>query len=204
MHLLNVETIRLEEFFDNSIPSHTILSHTWGEDEVIFGDFDPFFGLRRKSIKIDGCCAQALKDGYQYVWIDTCSIDKSSSAELSEAINWMFAWYEKAEVCYVYLSDVLSDQFGLLDERSGFTIPRWFIRGWTLQELLVPRELVFYNTSWNLMGHVTKRRRPKQCKRGGSLDDELSDITGIPEDYIDGHNLLCLCSNQTRSRWLIE
>jgi hypothetical protein len=33
-------------------------------------------------------------------------IDKLSSAELSEAINSMFRWYQQAGICYAYLSDV--------------------------------------------------------------------------------------------------
>lgn len=92
MRLLNVKTKELQEFFEKSIPQYAILSHTWAEDEVTFRDFEPITGPRRTSIKIDGCCTQAREDGYDYVWIDTCCIDKSSSAELSEAINSMFAW----------------------------------------------------------------------------------------------------------------
>lgn len=49
---------------------------------------------------------QALRDGKQYLWADTCCIDESSSAELSEAINSMWNWYQRSAVCYVYLADV--------------------------------------------------------------------------------------------------
>lgn len=60
---------------------------------------------------------------------DTCCIDKSSSAELSEAINPMYQWYKSAVMCYVYLSTVeATDQL----EDSV-----WFTRGWTLQGLIV-------------------------------------------------------------------
>ncbi|KAK5167078.1 uncharacterized protein LTR77_007808 [Saxophila tyrrhenica] len=55
--------------------------------------------------KVPNTCLQASRDGHRYVWIDTCCIDKSSSAELSEAINSMYRWYSLAAVCYVYLSD---------------------------------------------------------------------------------------------------
>ena len=51
-----------------------------------------------------------MKDGLSHAWIDTCCIDKSSSAELSEAINSMYTWYEVAQVCYAYLEDVLVEQ----------------------------------------------------------------------------------------------
>jgi hypothetical protein len=60
-----------------------------------------------------------------------CTVDKSSSAELSEAINSMFAWYTNAKVCYAYLQDISSADDELSDAK-------WFTRGWTLQgELLV-------------------------------------------------------------------
>lgn len=64
--------------------------------------------VRRKAgfAKVVGACSRAARDGFDYIWIDTCCIDKSSSAELSEAINSMFKWYAQAEVCYAYLVDV--------------------------------------------------------------------------------------------------
>jgi hypothetical protein len=158
------------------------LSHTWGENEVTFRDFGGFFG-RRRSIKIDGCCAQALKDHLDYVWIDTCCIDKSSSAELSEAINSMFAWYERAEISYVYLADVLSNEVVPQEEHSDFRKSRWFTRGWTLQELLAPKFLMVFNTSWKLLGHLARGR---ESTRGSTIGLYLSDITGIPEAYVSG------------------
>ncbi|KAI4595348.1 hypothetical protein KJ359_007023 [Pestalotiopsis sp. 9143b] len=63
--------------------------------------------------KILRCVEEALSDGYEYIWVDTCCIDKTSSAELQEAINSMFKWYERAKVCYAYLSDVDSSTPGL-------------------------------------------------------------------------------------------
>ena len=100
--------------------------------------------------KILNCCELAAKDGWQYVWIDTCCIDKSSSSELSEAINSMFVWYRQASVCYVYMSDVActSQRFGSKEFRDS----RWFTRGWTLQELLAPTFLLFLNQSWQELG----------------------------------------------------
>lgn len=66
--------------------------------------------------------------GFAYVWVDTCCIDKKSSAELNEAINSMYKWYERAAICYVYLSDVSG--------KEDIAKSSWFTRGWTLQELL--------------------------------------------------------------------
>jgi hypothetical protein len=119
--------------------------------------------------KIHGCCAQAASDGWKYAWIDSCCIDKSSSAELSEAINSMYRWYQNAEVCYAYLLDVPEDPS---DEDpcaadSFFRRSKWFSRGWTLQELLAPWTVVFFNKNWIEIG--TK----------SSLYDTIVSITGI-------------------------
>ncbi|KAH9909538.1 HET-domain-containing protein, partial [Xylariomycetidae sp. FL2044] len=96
--------------------------------------------------KILGACRRARADGLTYVWCDTNCIDKRSSAELSEAINSMFAWYRDSAVCYAYLADVEAKRAGSL-ERS-----RWFTRGWTLQELLAPKQVVFFDLAWRYMG----------------------------------------------------
>jgi hypothetical protein len=112
MRLIDVKTLRLEEFHNN-IPPYTILSHTWGDgnDELTFRDIED--GKVDKpglaSVKFRGCCEQAKKDSLGYAWIDICCIDKTNLVELSEAINSMFRWYRRAEICYTYLSDVPSD-----------------------------------------------------------------------------------------------
>jgi hypothetical protein len=94
MRLLNTSTLRLESFFDSEIPEYAILSHTWGKEEVLFDDIHDTtktLPVHKKGFaKVQGSCDQARRDGYGYIWIDTCCIDKSSSAELSEAINSMF------------------------------------------------------------------------------------------------------------------
>ena len=93
--------------------------------------------------KLIGCCKIALNDGFDYVWIDTCCIDKTNSVELQEAINSMWDWYRASDVCYVYLSDV-NDIEGVHGPESPFGKSRWFTRGWTLQELIAPSSLIFY------------------------------------------------------------
>jgi hypothetical protein len=172
MRLLNVKTRRLEEFVGDDIPRYAILSHTWGPEEVTFKHIEPE-GYKTGSVKIDGCCEQALRTNIGYVWIDTCCIDKSSSAELSEAINSMWSWYYNAAVCYAYLSDVPTGDQHWLDD-SAFRESRWFTRGWTLQELLAPDRVEFYDSSWTFIS-----------KKEAVIFDEpflnvLSKITGIP------------------------
>lgn len=130
MRLVNAETRKLEEFFGTDIPIYATLSHTWGKEEVSFQDMEnPEICTKKLGYrKIDYSCTQAIDDGLSYVWIDTCCIDKTSSAETSEAINSMFPWYKKAEVCYAFLEDLPADD-GFPLEDSAFSECRWFTRG---------------------------------------------------------------------------
>jgi hypothetical protein len=166
----------LKTFLRKDVPAYAILSHTWGSEEISFEDITGkrFKRLRKEGwFKIKKCCAQAIEDGLNWVWIDTCCIDKSSSAELSEAINSMYRWYANASVCYVYLKDVVSR--GPLVEDKELAVSRWFKRGWTLQELLAPDTIVFYNCHWVDIG--TKK----------SLHLQISTITGIDTDLLQGY-----------------
>lgn len=149
MRLVNTETLQLEEFISH-IPDYAILSHTWGDREVTFQDFQDTKGRKQKSgySKIELSAKQARSDGFQYVWVDTCCIDKTSSAELSEAINSMMMWYERSKICYAYLADVPSTLDDALGVEAAFKSSRWFTRGWTLQELIAPPELVFFSQGW--------------------------------------------------------
>jgi hypothetical protein len=105
-----VNTRRLEEFFGDTIPRYAILSHTWGQEEVTFQDLAREDHKQKHGYKkIEGCCQAAAEQQTGYVWVDTCCIDKSSSAELSEAINSMFKWYEASAVCFIYLRTCRQD-----------------------------------------------------------------------------------------------
>lgn len=105
---------------------------------------------------------------------DTICIDKTSSAELSEAINSMYRWYQESVVCYAYLDDVSSSD--ALNPCSGreseFSRSRWFTRGWALQELIAPPVVVFLDQKWQEIG--TK----------SSLQGAISAITGIPTSIL--------------------
>lgn len=141
----------VEEFYDDAIPTYAILSHTWGEEEVTLQDIQNGEAQGKKGYqKIRGCCAYASANGFSYVWIDTCCIDKTSSAELSEAINSMYRWYEDAYICYAYLADIS------VDRRHDMGASRWFTRGWTLQELIAPFRLLFLDTDWQELGTKTE------------------------------------------------
>ncbi|KAJ0301670.1 hypothetical protein COL516b_007646 [Colletotrichum fioriniae] len=172
MRLLNVETRKLQEFVVN-IPRYAILSHTWGDDEVTFQDLDrPDHTNKRGYVKIDGTCCLAARDGIKWVWVDTCCIDKTSSTELSEAINSMYQWYNESSTCYAYLEDVQQgDDPSSFD--SQFCDSRWFTRGWTLQELLAPKTVEFFDAAWKNLGTRS------------SLAPKIESITSIPTDFLE-------------------
>ncbi|KAK1729681.1 heterokaryon incompatibility protein-domain-containing protein [Colletotrichum acutatum] len=171
MRLLNVETRRLQEFFDE-VPEYVILSHTWGSGEVTFQDLDrPDHTKKRGYIKIDGTCYLAARNGIKWVWVDTCCIDKTSSAELSEAINSMYRWYRDSQICYAYLEDFQQgDDPSSFD--SQFSNSRWFTRGWTLQELLAPETVEFFDAVWKKLGTRS------------SLAPKIESITSIPTEFL--------------------
>jgi hypothetical protein len=179
MRLLNARTQQLELFNGNDIPEYAILSHTWGEDkdEVLFEDVVPIKANATKKgwKKIDAACTQTVRDKFKYIWVDTCCIDKSSSSELSEAINSMFQYYRNAMICYAHLEDVRVNS-GLLRENLATLRPllssaRWFQRGWTLQELVASKEIKFYSSIWTYIGSKTalyfliSRNRPGCVKQ---------------------------------------
>lgn len=158
MRLLNTHTLELKTFHQDR-PPYGILSHTWTCDEPPFEAFVPRRYLstsvsrlrKRKYAKVVKSCKLAKERGLDWMWIDTCCIDKSSSTELTEAINSMYAWYEAAEVCFAYMRDV-SDTDDPVSEDSSFARSIWFTRGWTLQELVVPRTVEFYSSNWVQIG----------------------------------------------------
>ena len=189
MRLLNSFKVQLEDFSENEIPPYAILSHTWGKEEVLFGEMKKGKGEGKTGyLKIKNACKQAAEDGFQYVWVDTCCIDKRSSAELSEAINSMYPWYQKAVVCYAFLADVPSD-VDTLPTNSKFAKSRWFTRGWTLQELLAPANLIFFSQDWIEIG------------RKSTLCDTISHITGIHAYILSGLTDLESTSLATRMSW---
>jgi hypothetical protein len=168
----------------NNIPPYAILSHTWGEDheEVSFKDLT--IGPRKTKPgyrKLRFCAQQAAHDGLQYIWADTCCVDKSNNTELSEAIHSMFRWYRNAAKCYVYLSDVSMNDHDQIKQslwELAFQRSRWFTRGWTLQELIAPGSVEFFCSKGKRLGDKK------------SLEPLLHKITGIAVQALQGTSLL--------------
>jgi hypothetical protein len=196
MRLLKVESggnFSLVQLERDKMQPYAVLSHVWGEtdQELTFKDIMDKTGKQKAGYeKIDFCAKQAEEDKIQYIWVDTCCIDKSSSAELSEAINSMYHWYENATKCYAYLSDVSYPERTSRGQGTPVDFPtsRWFERGWTLQELIAPQDVVFYSKEWRLIG--TK----------STLARDLQKITGIDGRVLEGAHP-SLCSVADRMSW---
>ncbi|KAI3326415.1 vegetative incompatibility protein HET-E-1 [Xylariaceae sp. AK1471] len=179
-------TLKLTKDLSDNIPQYAILSHTWGsdEEEVTFKDITEGTGQHKQGYrKIQFCSRQTALNKIRYFWIDTCCIDKSNNAELSEAVNSMFRWYQNAAKCYVYLSDVSKSGTAQIDQqlrstwKNEFRESRWFTRGWTLQELIAPSSVEFFESDGQRLGDKK------------SLEPLLHDITGIPINALRGSPL---------------
>ena len=185
MKLINTKTLQIEEFFGNAAaPIYAILSHTWETEEVSYQDFvlNRAAAERKKGfLKIEHTCRRARDDGIDYAWVDTCCIDKTSSAELTEAINTMYAWYASSAVCYAFLSDLepLKDpSHPRAPDASQLRKCRWFTRGWTLQELLAPQNVIFYDGDWQQRG--TK----------SDLSEAIAEVTDVDRAVLLDDSLL--------------
>ncbi|KAK4445787.1 heterokaryon incompatibility protein-domain-containing protein [Podospora aff. communis PSN243] len=204
MRLLHAETKKLVEFHGDALPRYAILSHTWEVNELTHRDITGPGASKDLAAnkKIHGCCRQALANRLEYVWIDTICIDKSSSAELSEAINTMFAWYQSASICYAYLSDVDSDyntpmtELGKTD--SDLRRSKWFTRGWTLQELIAPKTVVFFNAQWQPIAH---KRFSSVDARETRFHRLLEETTRVPFDVLRGKMKPSQASVASRMTW---
>lgn len=192
MRLLNTSDMALATFIGAQTPTYAILSHTWAGDELLLQDLAQLHLHRHKKgyLKLDAACARARADGHAFIWIDTVCIDKTSSAELSEAINSMYEWYQNATVCYVFLADLESGaRKPSVDELADC---RWFRRGWTLQELVAPRDpdrLLVFDREWRVVGNRH------------SLASELCEVTGIDMDCLLSKRDKALYSVAQRLSW---
>lgn len=170
---------------DDKIPSYAIFSHTWKDgQEVTYDDLLNDTGKNKEGYeKIRFCAEQADRDGLRYFWVDTCCINKADSVELQDAINSMYRWYQAAAVCYVYLTDVSTagqaegSQLSELILEPAFRKSRWFTRGWTLQELLAPRNVKFFSYEGRQLGDKT------------TLERYIHEITGIAIPALRGTSL---------------
>ncbi|KAF3001865.1 hypothetical protein E8E13_005239 [Curvularia kusanoi] len=221
MRLINASSLQLVNKREDELPPYAILSHTWDRDEheVSFEDMQAFGTSYMSNIpylhhvarkigftKIRECARLALSHSLQYIWVDTCCINKSSSAELSEAINSMYRWYQGSAVCFALLSDVSvqPNDYGNSIMWNGVPIPtyddysqavrssRWFTRGWTLQELVASPTVQFYSRDWSFLGDKSDPTW---------FQGLISSITGIPVAVLDGSRSVNSLGIAERMHW---
>ncbi|KAK1760246.1 hypothetical protein QBC47DRAFT_2641 [Echria macrotheca] len=218
MRLLDARSLGFVDVHDGNAPRYAILSHTWGNEEVTlqemrrvqgkgFGKLphtalgdNEHSGTQNQQIttkkgfdKIRKAAETAVQRGLDFIWVDTCCIDKTSSSELSEAINSMYQWYHQAAECYAILSDVdPANEDSWLCQKSQLRCSRWFTRGWTLQELIAPANVLFFASNWSLLG---RKNEPK------AFSEVICEITGIDVAVLDGRLDPAQLSVATRMKW---
>jgi hypothetical protein len=189
VHVNNSGELSLVGPFHGDVPPYAILSHRWRDGEVTFHDFTSNISMDKAGYgKLLFCAGQARRLGLNHFWIDTCCINRESTAELSEAIISMFRWYKKAVICYAYLDDVSAP--GNADAmEAALATSEWFERGWTLQELLAPTSIQFFSKEHELLGDRD------------SLLIPIHSITGIALPALRGRALASFTIDE-RMRWV--
>ena len=188
LQLKDDDTFSLVEYFGKDLPPYAILSHTWGadHDEVALKDLIEGNGTDRDGYrKLLFCGKQAAKDNLKFFWVDTVCIDRTSSAELQEALNSMFRWYQTAVKCYAYLSDVSIRE--IKGDLQPFHRSRWFTRGWTLQELIAPASVEFFSVEGDRIGDRI------------SMMEDIHNITKIPIQVLQGCPLASFSTDERMS-----
>ncbi|KAI9059423.1 HET-domain-containing protein [Trametes sanguinea] len=219
MRIMDTDTGKFVWLGDPGSKRYAILSHVWSRSRSGEQSYHQVNGLWRRAVeranqaeringqkvkpsilddpglssKIRGACKIARRHGYRYLWIDSCCINQASSAELSEAINSMFEWYSKAAICYAYLEDVqpTATQSGTISEpiETLMRKSKWHTRGWTLQELVAPKHLLFLTRNWSIIGSKS------------SMAALLEDITGVDVAILIGSSTLDSISVARRMSW---
>lgn len=223
MWLIDTSTLTLTFHANTPSKSYIILSHTWGDGEVTFQDLHQHRhhdgGHRQLAkfkktgfAKIQAVCSLAQARGFAYAWVDTCCIDKTSSAELTENINAMYRYYASSAFCFAYLCDLppltedqkreevnwWSDYDRYTNGYDHFAAPstaetlrdcRWFSRGWTLQELIAPRYVEFYDADWDFRGSRDNWK------------GTLAEITGVNLSVLSHERSLDTVPVATRLSW---
>ncbi|PIA99385.1 Vegetative incompatibility protein HET-E-1 [Cercospora beticola] len=207
MRLLNVHTLEFS-VYHSTPPPYAIASHRWHlGHEASYKDI-----LKKRNTTSTGYkkvlefadFVRKNVGNVEWLWIDTCCILQQSSEEVSEAVNSMFKWYRNAVVCIAWLDD-----FGGVREGGGdlgmLGRSRWFTRGWTLQELVAPKTVVFVTRGWEVLGYKGIRTEGlKQMAMGPELGEILAGVTGIPEPVLKDYEYARAIGAEQKLEWMSE
>ncbi|CAK1356581.1 Vegetative incompatibility protein HET-E-1 [Cercospora beticola] len=212
MRLLNVHTLELEEFTDEDLPPYAITSHRWGKTshETTYDDVAHARQQQKPGYqKVLSFCkfVRECQLDLDWIWIDTCCIDKRNLVELSEAINSMYRWYAESAICIALLHDVYQEVY-VGPEPLQLSNSEWFKRGWTLQELLAPTTVVFADSAWRYIGAKITTGTPLWLRlvHSSSIMQgyvfELSKASGIPHEILAGDLKLSSVDVETKMSWM--
>ncbi|KAF2217836.1 hypothetical protein CERZMDRAFT_108463 [Cercospora zeae-maydis SCOH1-5] len=191
----------MEATMVNECARYEILSHTWQGREVTFSEWQEWVsgghdGETQGIQKLQAFCNEVNNSvlfgfNQRYAWADMCCINKQDPTELSEAINSMFRYYQNSEVWKVYLADVHADP-GSEGMAEAICRSNWFNRSWTLQELLAPSRLEFFNADWISLGILADN---------DDLTEGIAQRTDISTSVLRGRARRSEFSVATRMSW---
>ncbi|KIO02189.1 hypothetical protein M404DRAFT_68540, partial [Pisolithus tinctorius Marx 270] len=120
-------------------------------------------------------CQETRRLGYNWAWSDTCCIDKSTSPILNQSLTSMYQWYANSAATLVFLAGVTHPS------KSGdLARSLWMTRAWTLQELLSPEVIFFFDSEWKpYIGNTGMNH-----KKSPEIVQELADAIKIPPGSI--------------------
>ncbi|KAK3647100.1 hypothetical protein LTR56_008268 [Elasticomyces elasticus] len=202
MRLLHVDSLDINEFRDEDAPPYVAASHRWlSEGETTYQDARD----RRDTgsagyLKVEAFAKYIRGElaPIKWLWIDTACINKQDDAELAQAIHSMFRWYRRAQLCLAYLADV-SEGY----ETNSIESSVWWTRGWTLQELLAPRTVVFVTKEWQVVGHKGSSACGEcQPRHGIGLEKMIARITGVPEQVLHDFEASYGLSVEEKRKWM--
>lgn len=204
MRLLNVYRLEFCEFDLADTPPYVIASHTWaGGSEISYEELRQGRGRNKTGYQKVVGFANYMKEhvpNVDWLWIDTCCINQADKQEVTRSINSMFRWYLHAAVCLAYLSDVQGSE-----ESRSFADSQWFQRGWTLQELLASRAVIFLTLDWQVIGHKADSMYTSKdavLDMGTLLNSTVAEVTGVPEAVLGNFYQSRFLSIEERLRWI--
>ncbi|WQF77520.1 hypothetical protein CDEST_02534 [Colletotrichum destructivum] len=191
MRLIHTLSYVLHNLSESDLPPFAVLSHA--ADQSYCSDTDePSSQQTTARVDLDNsilaACGRAAARGLSYLWVGSACIDKTSSLELQEAVSFSFRLLRAAAVCFVHLHDLPAD--------SGYLAKAWarcryWRRSWTLQELIAPSEVEFFDAHWD---HRGSRSSPE-------LLGILPAITGIDKSVLLDNSALSRVAIGVRLSW---